>query len=309
MYKAFIIPSLIILFSACAEKDEVQKVNNTIPLTKENIENHFVVPEVPKEMIFAGEHISFKDIDLRERLDNELVINNFWHSNTILMMKRSNRWLPLMKEIFKAEGVPEDLVYISVIESSLMNVTSPRGAKGFWQFMEATGKEYGLVINHQMDERYHVEKSTRAACQYLKNAYTKFDSWILAAASYNLGMHGIASNLERQKVKSYFDLSLNTETARYIFRLLAVKLVFENPANYGFYLDAESLYPEYITKEVIIDTSIPDLYEWSVEQGISIKILRKLNPWIRGKEFKVNEGEVFSFKIPVDNEQLGLIEG
>ena len=309
MYKVLTISFFMLLLSSCGEGEEKHVNENVIPFTKESIESHFVIPTIPKEMMFAGELISFKDVDLKERMDNELVINNFWHSNTILMMKRSNRWLPLIKEIFKAEEVPEDLVYIAVIESGLMNVTSPSGAKGFWQFMEPTAKEYGLIINHQMDERYHVEKSTRAACQYLKNANDKFGSWILAAAAYNRGMNGMADDLKSQQVKSYFDLSLNSETARYVFRILAVKLVFENPANYGFYLENESLYPEYITKEVIIDTSIPNLYEWSKEQGISIKILRKLNPWIKGKEFIVKKGEIFSFKFPVDNEQLGLIDG
>jgi len=308
MTKVLLLLCFLFLISSCNDNN-IKEDKKVIPLTQEDIKNHFVIPQVPDEIIFAGERISFKDIDLRERMDNELVINNFWHSNTILMMKRSNRWLPIMKEIFKNEEVPEDLVYIAVIESGLMNVTSPKGAKGFWQFMEATGREYNLIINHQMDERYHVEKSTRAACQYLKNAYSKFDSWVLAAASYNLGMNGIADNLQRQKVKSYFDLSLNNETARYVFRIMAVKLVFENPSNYGFYIDNESLYPQYLTKSVIIDSSIPNLYEWSKEHGISIKILRKLNPWIKGQKFEVKKGEVFSFKIPVNNEQLGLIEG
>ncbi len=308
MRNIFVIALLIIL-SLPSCKDEPKTSVNKTEFTKESIENHFVVPEVPEEMTFVGEKILFKDLDLKERLDNELVINNFWHSNTIMMMKRSNRWLPIMKEIFKDEQVPEDLVYISVIESGLQNVTSPRGAKGFWQFMERTGEEYGLIINSQMDERYHVEKSTRAACQYLKEAHDKFGSWILAAASYNLGMFGMADNLERQKVDNYFDLSLNPETARYIFRIMAVKLVFENPNNYGFYINNESLYPEYLTKDVIIDTSIPNLYEWSIENGISIKILRKLNPWIRGKDFILKEGEVYTFKIPKDNEQLGLFKG
>jgi hypothetical protein len=309
MDKVILLFSLMLLALSCSDDNSKQKNKRIPPLTKDGIENHFVVPNVPDEMTFAGELISFKDVDLKERMDNELVINNFWHSNTILMMKRSNRWLPIMKSIFKNEQVPEDLVYIAVVESGLKNVTSPRGAKGFWQFMEATGKEYGLTVNHQMDERYHVEKSTRAACQYLKNAYSKFGSWVLAAAAYNLGINGIADNLERQKVKSYFDLSLNSETARYIFRILAVKLVFENPANYGFYINNEELYPQYLTKNVIIDTSIPNLYEWSKEHGISIKILRKLNPWIKGQSFNVKEGEMFSFKIPINNEQLGLIEG
>lgn len=308
MRKVFLLASIMFLFLLSCNNEPKTPVEKP-EFTKELIENHFVVPEVPNSIFFVGDSISFKDLDLKERLDNELVINNFWHSNTIMMMKRSNRWLPVMKKIFEDEQVPLDLVYISVIESGLQNVTSPRGAKGFWQFMKPTALEHGLIVNDQIDERYHVEKSTRAACEYLKTAHEKFGSWILAAASYNLGMYGMASNLERQKVDNFFDLSLNPETARYIFRIMAVKLVFENPNNYGFYINNESLYPEYVTKDIIIDTSIPNLYEWSVEHGISIKILRKLNPWIRGKDFIVKEGEVFTFKIPKDNEQLGLFKG
>ena len=306
MRSVFVILFILVLFSC---KDETQTKGDHPEFTKDSIENHFVVPNVHNEISFAGDTISFKDLDLKERMDRELVINNFWHSNTIMMMKRSNRWLPVIKEIFKDEGIPIDLVYISVIESGLKNVTSPSGAKGFWQFMESTAKEHGLIINEQIDERYHVEKSTRAACQYLRNAHNKFGSWVLAAASYNLGIYGVADNLERQRVNNYFDLSLNPETARYIFRIMAVKLVFENPNNYGFYINNESLYPEYITKDVIIDTSIPNLYEWSVDHGITIKILRKLNPWIKGKDFSVEEGEFFTFKFPKNNEQLGVFKG
>jgi hypothetical protein len=308
MRNVFVIASIFILFLLSC-KDEPKTTLEKPEFTKESIKNHFVVPDVPNEIFFAGDTISFKDLDLKERMDNELVINNFWHSNTIMMMKRSNRWLPVMKKIFKDEDVPADLVYISIIESGLQNVTSPSGAKGFWQFMAPTAKEQGLIINEQMDERYHVEKSTRAACRYLKTAHEKFGSWVLAAASYNLGIFGMADNLQRQKVNNYFDLSLNPETARYIFRLMAIKLVFENPSNYGFYINNESLYPEYVTTDVIIDTSIPNLYEWSIEHGITIKILRKLNPWIRGKDFIVEEGEVFTFKIPKGNEQLGVFKG
>jgi hypothetical protein len=307
--RKFYIFLCVAFLSLLSCEDKSQLIKEKPEFAKEFIENHFVVPEVPEEMLFAKEKITFSDLDLKERLDNELVINNFWHSNTIMMMKRSNRWLPVMREIFRNEEVPEDLVYIAVIESGLKNVTSPRGAKGFWQFMKPTAKEYGLIINEQMDERYHVEKSTRAACQYLKTAHEKFGSWILAAASYNLGVYGMADNLRRQKVDNYFDLSLNPETARYIFRIMAIKLVFENPNNYGFYINNKSLYPQFVTKDVNIDTSIPNLYEWSIEQGVTIKILRKLNPWIRGKDFVVEEGEVFTFKIPKNNEQLGLFKG
>jgi|SRR5690554_5379221 len=308
MKSLLLVSTVVLIFMISCETTPHVEIVDLKPQTK-TASNHFVMPTVPDEIIFAGEQIPLEDLDIKERLDKELVINNFWHSNTMLTMKRANRWLPRMKAIFEAESVPEDLVYIGVIESGLQNVTSPRGAKGFWQFMEATAREYKLTVNSQIDERYHVEKSTLAACKYLKKAYQKFGSWILAAASYNLGVYGITDNLERQKVDNYFDLSLNPETARYIFRILAVKMVFENPSDYGFYLDSESLYPPYKTKEVVIDSTISNLYEWSVENGISMKILRKLNPWIRSRDFKVKNNESFIFKIPDGNEQLGLFRG
>ncbi|PKR79654.1 murein transglycosylase [Brumimicrobium salinarum] len=309
MTKLLVFSLLFIFLTACTNSHSEKP-----PLVQENIKtstpkNHFVLPKVPKQISFAGENIDFSDIDLKERMDNELVINNFWHSNTILMMKRANRWFPIIKKVFIEENVPLDLMYIAVIESGLQNVTSPRGAKGFWQFMKPTAKEYGLKVNQQVDERYHVEKSTRAACKYLKKAYERFGKWTLATASYNLGMYGVADNLERQKMSSFFDLSLNPETARYVFRVIAVKLVFENPKAYGFHIDSNALYPPYITKEILIDSNISNLYEWSKEQNISIKILRKLNPWIRGRDFRVNRKDTFFFKIPLNNEQLGLIEG
>lgn len=269
--------------------------------------NHFVVPKVPKELNFAGEKISLQDLDLKERIDYELIVNNFWHSNTILIMKRANRWFPLIKSIFKEQDLPEDLIYIAVIESGLMNVTSPVGAKGFWQIMENTGEEYGLVINKEVDERYDLEKSTRVAGEYLKKAYQKFGSWTLAVAAYNRGMSGIERALQEQGVESFFDLSLNNETARYVYRLLAVKMIFENPEEYGFYLDKEDLYPEYLTQDFVVNTSIDNIYEWSIEQGFSIKIVRKLNPWLIGKKLEVKEGGEWNIKLPKNKNQLGII--
>ncbi len=307
--------SLLMLISfSCRNEGKMNAVKIETPKrseepSKEALQEHFIAPKIPEQMVFAGEAISFEDLDLKERLDRELNINKFWHSRTILSMKRANRWFPMMKKIFREENVPEDLIYIAIIESGLMNVTSYKGAQGFWQIMESTGKELGLIIDRRMDERYNVEKSTRAACEYMNTAYKKLGSWILVAASYNRGVRAIEDNLERQKVTSYFDLSLGSETARYVFRILAIKLIYEQPKKYGFYLDAEDLYPPYETKDIIVGKSIANLYEWSIKQGINIKILRKLNPWIKGNRFKVRKGESFIFKIPKNSEQLGQIEG
>lgn len=305
---------LIFIFSSCENEGDVGTVEVELPLVSkpvqdEVVQEYFVAPKIPKEMVFAGETISFQDLDVKERLDRELNINNFWHSRTILSMKRANRWFPMMRKIFQEENIPEDLIYIAVIESGLMNVASYKGAQGFWQIMERTGKELGLIIDNRMDERYNVEKSTKAACDYMNTAYKKLGSWVLVAAAYNRGVRAMEDNLKRQKVTSYFDLSLGEETSRYVFRVLAIKLIYENPKRYGFYLTPDDLYPPYETKDVVVGSSIDNLYEWSVKQGITIKILRKLNPWIKGNRFKVLRGETFIFKIPKNNEQLGVIEG
>lgn len=304
---------LIFISFSCRNEGKMSAVKIEVPSEsttgKVDVQEHFVPPIIPDEMVFAGETISFGDLDLKERLDKELNINKFWHSRTILSMKRANRWFPMMKEVFQKENVPEDLIYIAVIESGLMNVTSYKGAQGFWQIMKATGKELGLVIDQRVDERYNVEKSTKAACEYLNTAYKKLGSWILVAAAYNRGVRGIEDNLKRQKVTNYFDLSLGEETSRYVFRVLSIKLIYEHPKEYGFYITPEDLYPPYETKDVIVGKSIDNLYEWSLKQGVTIKVLRKLNPWIKGNRFKIKKGETFIFKIPKNNEQLGRIEG
>ena len=310
----FLFILLISTLFSCRNESKINAVKiETQPKTEESkmedLQEHFIAPKIPQQMVFAGEAISFDDLDLKERLDRELNINKFWHSRTILSMKRANRWFPMMKKIFREENVPEDLIYIAIIESGLMNVTSYKGAQGFWQIMESTGKELGLTIDRRMDERYNVEKSTKAACEYMNTAYKKLGSWILVSAAYNRGVRAMEDNLERQKVTSYFDLSLGKETSRYVFRILAIKLIYEQPKKYGFYLEPEDLYPPYKTKDIVIEKSIKNLYEWSIKQGINIKILRKLNPWIKGNRFKVRKGESFIFKIPKNSEQLGRIEG
>lgn len=310
MIRIFLLFPILIVLSCSGTKSNAEEIVADKVLHPQNSaspQNHFVIPKVPGQITFAGENIHLKDLDLKERMDYELIVNNFWHSNTIMALKRANRWLPMMKEILRKENMPVDLIYIAIIESNLTNAVSPAGAKGFWQFMEATGAEYELEINKEVDERYHVQKSTEAACKYLRKAYDKFGSWTLAAAAYNRGMNGIVRDMEEQMVDSFFDLSLNNETARYVFRLFAVKLIFENPEKYGFYLEEEDLYPPYLTKDIVVEVSIPNIYQWSIDQGVAIKIVRKLNPWIIGKELKVKEGGQYIIKLPKNNKQLGLI--
>lgn len=302
---------LLVIAVSCKEDssesvilDKSEERENTTPE-----KNVFLVPEVPDSVEFAGEWISLIDSDLKERFDRELIVNNFWHSNTILYLKRANRWFPVMSKILKEEGIPQDMLYLAVIESGLTQATSPSGARGFWQFMESTAREYNLRVNNQVDERLNVEKSTRAACKYLKNAYEKFNSWTLTAASYNMGKSGIQSNLDRQGVDSYFDLSLNSETARYVFRILAVKEIMNNPKKFGFKIQPHQLYPPFKTRKVKVENSIENLYEWSVEQGITIKILRKLNPWIRGSELTLISNQTIELDLPENNEQLSTFGG
>lgn len=307
----FFIVSALISF-ACNPENEKKAHNSKVEeanSVKHVRTNKFVVPEVPDSIKFAEEWINLQDVDLKERFDRELIVNNFWHSNTILYIKRANRWFPMLSKVLKEEDIPQDLLYLAVIESGLTQATSPSGAKGFWQFMEPTARDYDLRVDKEVDERLHVEKSTRAACKYLKSAYKKFDSWVLAAASYNMGKGGVQLNLERQGVDSYFDLSLNSETARYVFRILAVKEIMNNPEKFGFLMKKYQYYQPINTEKVVVNESIDNLYDWSIEQGVNIKIVRKLNPWIRTSKLTVYPDEIIEVDLPINNEQLATFGG
>jgi membrane-bound lytic murein transglycosylase D len=268
-----------------------------------------IVPDIPDTLEFAGEILIFDDLDIRERLDKELVVNMHFHSNTIFYLKRANRWFPIMRKILQEEGVHEDLLYLAVIESGLVQATSPSGAKGFWQFMEGTAKDYGLIVNTYVDERMHIEKSTKAACAYLKKAYNKFGSWPLAAAAYNRGAGGIQSDMDYQYMNDFFDLHLNQETSRYVFRILAIKLIFKNPKLYGFDIPQEKMYPPYNVKSIKVSDSIKDLPQWAIEHGINYKILKLLNPWLLRSELVVGQNQEFELLLPETDEQLRVLGG
>lgn len=254
---------------------------------------------LPTHLTLGGESVPLEDHDVRERLDRELLVNTYWQSNTLLLIKRADRYMPEMKKIFEEEQVPTDLTYLGLIESGFQNVVSPAGATGFWQFMESTGKEYGLIIDDEVDERYHVQKSTRAAAQYLKEAHDKFGSWTLAAASYNMGMNGVSRQLARQKVNNYYDLLLNSETSRYVFRILAIKEILEHQNEYGFHVREDDLYHHHEFVEIPIDSTIEDLAQFALDKGINYKTLKVHNPWLREASLQNRNKRVYSINIPV----------
>ncbi|WP_223277499.1 lytic transglycosylase domain-containing protein [Phaeocystidibacter luteus] len=255
---------------------------------------------IPTDLTLGGESIPLNDPEVYERLDRELLVNTYWQSNTLLMIKRAHRWVPKFEAIFEAEGVPSDLVYLGLIESGYQNVVSPAGAAGYWQFLESTGKEYGLIIDNEVDERYHPEKAALAAAKYLKDAKEEFGSWTLAAASYNMGKAGVSRQLERQGVDDYYDLLLNSETARYVFRIVAVKEIVSNPAKYGFLLDEEDYYPQIQTTTVEIDSAIASFPEFATDLGINYKTLKYHNPWLREAYLKNKNKRTYLIEVPVD---------
>lgn len=253
---------------------------------------------LPDTLSFADEKVPLNSPDLIERLDRELLVNTYWQSNMMLLIKRANKYFPTIEKILEEEGVPKDLKYLSVIESSLDNAISPAGAKGFWQIMKTTGREYGLEVNSNVDERYHLELSTRVAAKYLKKAKNKFGSWTLAAASYNRGMTGIQRNLNQQKVDSYFDLRLGQETSRYVFRILAVKEILENPSKYGYVFEQSDLYSSVPVRYHGLDTAISNLATFAQKMGVNYKILKIHNPWLLENHLNNNSRKHYEIAIP-----------
>src|SRR5690349_867878 len=254
--------------------------------------------DVPTKMSFAGEPVPLTIPDVYERLDKELQINTYFHSNTLFLIKRANRWLPQIEKILKENDVPDDFKYLPLIESNLLNDVSPKNAVGYWQILKAAGKENGLEITDEVDERYDPLKATEAACKYLRQAYDKFGSWTLVAASYNRGMGGMQRALAEQQVSSYYDLYLNDETSRYVFRILAIKEIVNNPVKYGFKIDSRHLYPEEPLRYVEVNESIKDLIAYAKSQGTNYKLLKRHNPWLREDKLTVRKGNVYRIALP-----------
>ena len=255
--------------------------------------------ELPESITLFGQNYPVDDVSFYERLDRELTIFTYQHGSTLLNIKRANRYFPIIEPILKAQGIPDDFKYLAVIESSLdMNAISPAKAAGIWQFMEATGKQYGLEVSTDVDERYHVEKATVAACRYLKSAYNLYGDWLLAAASYNAGKGRISDELTKQKGKTFFDLHLFEETTRYIYRIMAIKEVFRQPYRYGFVLKPNHLYPPVAVNDIMVDKTIPDLALYAKEKGYSYAQLKRFNPWLRSRSLTVKEGKKYTIHLP-----------
>jgi membrane-bound lytic murein transglycosylase D len=264
-----------------------------------HVKDYKVYPVVlPVNLSFANETIPIQDPDVFERVDREFLVNTYWQSNGFLMFKRANKFFPVIEKILSEEGIPDDFKYLAVIESGLTNVVSPAGAAGFWQIMKVTGREYGLEVNGNVDERYHLEKSTRVACKYLKDAKARLGTWTLAAAAYNGGMSGISRRLKKQQVSTYFDLLLGSETSRYVPRIIALKYIFKNPQGFGFNFNNQDLYNYIPTKTVKVDSVISSMTNFSKHYGINYKILKIHNPWLREGHLNNKTKRSYEIEIP-----------
>lgn len=277
---------------------------NTIAAKDENQGGIFpqdykiISPKIPNNITIFGEGVPLENFEVYERVDREILVNTYWHSATILAIKRAARWFPVIEPILKQNNIPDDFKYLAVVESNLENVVSPAGATGYWQFIKSAAKQYGLEVTDEVDERYDVIKSTEAACKYLNTAYAMFGNWTMSASSYNAGMSGIDKWSGLQKTTNYWNLVLGTETSRYVPRIIAMKLIMENPSAYGYDLKEEDFYKPLKYKEVELTASVADFAEYSSSLNINYKTLKLYNPWLRDTKLKVKNGVTYKIKVP-----------
>lgn len=257
-------------------------------------------PDVPQSLTFAGERVPLDRWEVRERLERELMINYYMHGTTLYILKLTTRYFPMIEQKLKENGLPDDFKYLCVAESALQHQTSAVGAASFWQFMKETAPKYGLEVNNDVDERYNVKKSTDAACTYLREAYGKFYSWTAAAASYNCGQAGYSKQIEFQQKSNYYDLAFPEETSRYVFRILALKVLLNDPKFYGFILQSNEQLKPFKTRTLTVDTTVKDLAEWSITNGSSYKMLKLFNPWLRGHSLPVKAGKSYEVELPME---------
>lgn len=281
------------------DKQIIRKENDSIKNSISVVHDYnvYALP-LPEKINFAGENVPLEDPDIRERMDRELLVNTYWQSNGLLLMKRAHKYFPIIEPILKKNGVPDDFKYLAVAESGLMQIVSPAGAKGFWQMLKGAAEENGLEVNDNVDERYHIEKATEAACSYLKKSKERFGSWTLAAAAYNAGNYGVSRQQERQDVNNYYDLLLSSETERYVFRILAMKEILGHPEKYGFNFAKKDMYPLVETKDVAVDTAVTDFARFAKDFNINYKILKLHNPWLREAHLNNRSRKLYQIKIP-----------
>jgi membrane-bound lytic murein transglycosylase D len=254
---------------------------------------------IPSSISFAGENVPLNKFEIKERLDRELTVNTYWQSNTLLILKKSKKYFKIIEPILQRNGIPDDFKYLAVAESALVpTANSSSGAHGIWQFMKSSGTSYGLLITDDVDERYNIERSTEAACTYLRDAYDKFGSWTLAAASYNRGMSGISRDQAKQFVDDYYDLHLNTETSRYVLRILAFKLIMEQPKLYNFQIENKDYYADIRTINLSVDSSIGNISEYAQGIGSNYHVIKSLNPWLLGNSLEVSTAP-YIIKAPI----------
>ena len=296
---SFIIAGMVCLTAYLSvSSDDVERVMEERPV----VSSMTVTPTVPTEVVFCGETVDLRRYNMYEGMDRELSSFTYFHSTTMLLIKRANRYFPVIEPILKANGIPDDFKYLAVIESNMdPRAVSPARAVGLWQFLEGTARDNKLTITATVDERYNVARSTEAACRYLKDAYNRYGDWVTVAASYNAGMGRISTELSRQKVESALNLWVVEETARYVYRIFAIKQIFENPYKYGFVLQAKDLYKPILCNEVTVSRNIPDLAAFAKEHNITYADLKRFNLWLRDTNLNV-EGKSYVVLIPRESE-------
>ena len=252
---------------------------------------------LPKTLNVAGELMPLDKLDVQESLDREILVNTYWQSNNLLMLKRSDKWFPVITPILEENGIPEDFKYPALIESGLQNIVSPAGAAGPWQIMKGTALDHGLEVNSEIDERYHMVKATKVACEYLNEAHHRFNNWTLAAASYNMGMAGTAKRLAEQRVNSYYDLRLNSETGRYVYRLAALKHIHEHLEDYGYVYHKTAGYSLPVFDTITVNSSVPSWIDWSIEHHTTYKALRLYNPWLRASKLSNSANNTYQILV------------
>jgi len=285
----------VILFLFAAFSENQQNYNSTLFSSTTS-------PFIPEKLSFCDEEVPLYYFDVYESLERELIVNTYFHSQTLLYLKKITRYFPIIEPILDANNIPGDFKYLAVAESGLSHVVSPAGAKGFWQLLENTAKDYGLEINEEVDERYHLEKATQAACSFLNESYSIYKNWTMVAATYNAGRRGIERQIERQGESNYYDLLLYEETARYIFRILALKIILENPVQYGFILSDSERYQPIPYHEIKINKSIEDIGTFARKHGTNYKMLKYLNPWLRDNKLNNQQQKTYIIRVPVSRE-------
>lgn len=298
----FVVSTLIFAVQGSSQEKDIfrKQMNPTEPKLEKNVAQGYRISaiDIPEDLNFSGEVVPQNDPEIMERIDREFLVNTYWQSNAVLLIKRANMYFPIIEPILAKNGIPDDFKYLAVAESGLQNVVSGAGATGFWQIMKATGQQYGLEVNDNVDERYHLEKSTQVACEYLKKYYKKYGTWTLAAASYNAGTGSIDKYMGIQQVNDYYDLLLGQETGRYVFRIMAIKEILSHPEKYGFDVKTEDLYTAVPTYEVDLDGPVLSFADFAKKYEINYKILKRHNPWLREPHLNNSSKKKYILEIP-----------